>query len=74
MDPATIGYLACAVVIFLLAIRVPIAYAIGGVAVVAIFLVFATRTGSFMPERPLRHETAGAGVLDHAETVFFVQL
>ena len=51
MDPATIGYLACATVIFLLAIRVPIAYAIGGVAVVAIFLVFSTRTGTFMPER-----------------------
>ncbi|MGH1452700.1 MAG: TRAP transporter large permease [Paracoccaceae bacterium] len=53
MDPATIGYIACAVVIFLLAIRVPIAYAIGGVAVTAIFIVFATRTGTFMPERAL---------------------
>jgi C4-dicarboxylate transporter, DctM subunit len=51
MDPATIGYLACVVVIFLLAIRVPIAYAIGSVAVVAIFVVFSTRTGTFMPER-----------------------
>lgn len=51
MDPATIGYLACLIVIFLLAIRIPIAYAIGGVAVVAIFIVFSTRTGTFMPER-----------------------
>lgn len=53
MDPATIGYIACAVVIFLLAIRVPIAYAIGGVAVTAFFIVFATRTGTFIPERAL---------------------
>lgn len=53
MDPATLGYIACAVVIFLLAIRVPIAYAIGGVAVLAIFIVFATRTDTFMPERAL---------------------
>ncbi|WP_372991312.1 TRAP transporter large permease [Sulfitobacter sp.] len=53
MDPATIGYIASAIVILLLAIRIPIAYAIGGVAVVAIFIVFATRTGTFMPERAL---------------------
>ena len=46
MDPATIGYIACAIVLLLLAIRIPIAYAIGGVAVVAIFIVFATRTGT----------------------------
>ena len=53
MDPATIGYIACAIVLLLLAIRIPIAYAIGGVAVVAIFMVFATRTGTFMPERAM---------------------
>ncbi|OWU85910.1 C4-dicarboxylate ABC transporter permease [Oceanicola sp. 22II-s10i] len=51
MDLATIGYVACATVILLLAIRVPISFAIGGVAVVAIFVVFAFRTGTFMPER-----------------------
>ena len=51
MDLATIGYVSCALVILLLAIRVPISYAIGGVAVVGIFLVFAFRTGTFMPER-----------------------
>ncbi len=51
MDLATVGYISCAVVIFLLAIRVPISFAIGGVAVVAIFTVFAFRTGTFMPER-----------------------
>lgn len=51
MDLATVGYVACAAVIFLLAIRVPISFVIGGVAVVAIFVVFAFRTGTFMPER-----------------------
>lgn len=51
MDVTLIGYLACFAVIFLLAIRVPIAFAIGGVAVTALFLVFAMRTGTFMPER-----------------------
>ncbi|WP_417675259.1 TRAP transporter large permease [Pseudodonghicola sp.] len=54
MDMATVGYIACALVIFLLAIRVPIAFAIGGVAVAAIFIVFAFRTGTFMPERAIR--------------------
>jgi tripartite ATP-independent transporter DctM subunit len=53
MDLATVGYISCAVVIFLLAIRVPISFAIGGVAVSAIFIVFAFRTGTFMPERAL---------------------
>ncbi|MGR3455730.1 TRAP transporter large permease [Pseudooceanicola sp.] len=51
MDLATIGYVSCALVIFLLAIRVPISFAIGSVAVCAIFVVFAFRTGTFMPER-----------------------
>jgi C4-dicarboxylate transporter, DctM subunit len=53
MDPVTIGYLSCAAVILLLAIRVPIAYAIGGVAIVAIFTIFALRTGTFLPARAL---------------------
>ena len=53
MDVSTIGYIACAAVILLLAIRVPIAWAIGGVAVVALFFVFALRTGIFMPDRAL---------------------
>lgn len=51
MDPATIGLLACLVVIFLLAIRVPIAFSIGGVAVVALFLVFEMRSPTFTPEQ-----------------------
>ena len=53
MDLATVGYVSCALVIFLLAIRVPISFAIGGVAVGAIFIVFAFRTGTFMPERAM---------------------
>lgn len=53
MDPVLIGYLSCAAVILLLAIRVPIAYAIGGVAVVAIFTIFAFRTGTFLPARAI---------------------
>ncbi|MEM9435451.1 MAG: TRAP transporter large permease [Pseudomonadota bacterium] len=51
MDVTLIGYIACATVLILLAIRVPIAWAIGGVAVVALFLVFSFRTGSFVPDR-----------------------
>jgi tripartite ATP-independent transporter DctM subunit len=54
MDLATVGYVSCAAVIILLAIRVPISFAIGGVAVTAIFIVFAFRTGTFMPERAFR--------------------
>ena len=54
MDLALVGYVACAAVLFMLAIRVPIAYAIGGAAAVAIFVVFAYRTGTFMPERAIR--------------------
>jgi len=54
MDMSTVGYLACVVVILLLAIRVPIAFAIGGVAIAAIFIVFAFRTGTFLPERAIR--------------------
>jgi len=53
MDVATIGMLACICVIFLLAIRVPIAFAIGSVAVIALFFVFAMRTGTFTPDRAM---------------------
>lgn len=58
MDPATIGLLAFASVLVLLALRVPIAFALGAVAVVATFIIFAFRTGSFMPERALRATTS----------------
>ncbi|MEO0749648.1 MAG: TRAP transporter large permease subunit, partial [Pseudomonadota bacterium] len=53
MDVTLIGYIACATVLILLAIRVPIAWAIGGVAVAALFLVFSFRTGTFVPDRAL---------------------
>ncbi|MCV6594079.1 MAG: TRAP transporter large permease [Silicimonas sp.] len=54
MDPVTIGLVAFATVLVLLALRVPIAFALGAVAVVATFIIFAFRTGSFMPERAIR--------------------
>lgn len=60
MDVATIGFIACAAVIILLAIRVPIAFAIGGVAVVALFFFFAMRTGTFVPDRALLRTTSVA--------------
>lgn len=58
MDPATIGLIAFASVIILLALRVPIAFALGAVAVVATFIIFAFRTGTFMPDRALRATTS----------------
>lgn len=54
MDPATIGLIAFACVLVLLALRVPIAFALGGTAAIATFIVFAFRTGTFMPERAIR--------------------
>ncbi|MEM9796052.1 MAG: TRAP transporter large permease [Pseudomonadota bacterium] len=54
MDPATLGLIAFAAVLVLLALRVPIAFALASVATVAAFTIFATRTGTFMPERAIR--------------------
>ncbi|TNJ44424.1 TRAP transporter large permease [Phaeobacter sp. B1627] len=54
MDPATIGLLAFGLMLILLAMRVPIAFALMGVATIAAFAIFAFRTGTFMPERALR--------------------
>ena len=54
MDPTTVGLVAFAAVLVLLALRVPIAFALGAVAVVATFVIFAFRTGSFAPERAIR--------------------
>ncbi|SFQ59665.1 TRAP transporter, DctM subunit [Roseivivax halotolerans] len=51
MDPTTIGLIAFAAVIVLLALRVPIAFALAGVASLGTFAIFAFRTGTFMPER-----------------------
>jgi len=53
MDVSTIGFLACGAVLFLLAIRVPIAFAIGSVALIALFFVFSFRTGEFVPDRAM---------------------
>ncbi|MEX0277399.1 MAG: TRAP transporter large permease [Ruegeria sp.] len=54
MDPATIGLIAFGLMLVLLAMRVPIAFALIGVATTAAFLIFALRTGTFMPERAFR--------------------
>ncbi|MGB1033420.1 MAG: TRAP transporter large permease [Primorskyibacter sp.] len=54
MDPATLGLVAFACVLGLLAARVPIAFALASVATVSTFLIFAFRTGSFAPERAIK--------------------
>ncbi|SLN23598.1 Sialic acid TRAP transporter permease protein SiaT [Roseivivax jejudonensis] len=58
MDPAVIGYGAFAAVIVLLALRVPIAFALAGVASLGTLLIFATRTGDLMLERAIRPTTS----------------
>ncbi|MBJ3764174.1 TRAP transporter large permease [Maribius pontilimi] len=54
MDGTLIGIVAFASVIGLLAIRVPIAFALAAVATVGTFVIFAFRTGTFAPERAYR--------------------
>ena len=49
MDPSIIGLIAFVGVLILLALRVPIAFALAGVASIASFIVFAFRTGDFNP-------------------------
>ena len=58
MDGTLIGIVAFASVIGLLAVRVPIAFALAGVATVGTFVVFAFRTGAFAPERALKPTTS----------------
>lgn len=53
MDPATIGLLALLAILVLLALRVPIAFTMLGVATAAMFLVYATRAGGWMPGRAI---------------------
>ena len=53
MDAMTIGMTALALVLILLAMRVPIAFVLAGVASLGTFLVYATRTGGWSPERAL---------------------
>ena len=58
MDASTIGMIAFAAVLILLALRVPIAFTLAAVATVATFFIFAFRTGTFMPERAIRATTS----------------
>ncbi|WP_349359131.1 TRAP transporter large permease [Stappia sp.] len=54
MDGTLVGLVAFAAVIGLLALRVPIAFALASVATVGTFVIFAFRTGEFMPDRAFR--------------------
>ena len=54
MDGATVGLIAFAAVVALLALRVPIAFALAGIAAAGTFLTFALRTGEFLPARAIR--------------------
>ncbi|MEQ9259771.1 MAG: TRAP transporter large permease [Roseovarius sp.] len=54
MDGTLVGLVAFAALIGLLALRVPIAFALAGVATVGTFVMFAFRTGAFAPERAIR--------------------
>lgn len=58
MDGTTVGLIAFAAVIFFLALRVPIAFALAGVATVGTFTIFAFRTGTFTPERAINPTTS----------------
>ncbi|MEN8842336.1 MULTISPECIES: TRAP transporter large permease [Rhodobacterales] len=58
MDAATIGMIAFAAVLILLALRVPIAFTLAAVATVATFFIFAFRSGTFMPERAIKATTS----------------
>lgn len=54
MDPVLVGLVAFGILLFLLAIRMPIGFALLGVGTVATFVLFAFRTGEFNPDRALR--------------------
>jgi C4-dicarboxylate transporter, DctM subunit len=54
MDGTLIGIVAFAALILLLGLRVPIAFALAGVATIGTFVMFAFRTGAFAPERAFR--------------------
>ena len=58
MDGTLVGICAFAAVLGLLAIRVPIAFALAGVATVGTFVIFAFRTGAFTPDRALKPTTS----------------
>lgn len=54
MDPVTVGIIGFACILLLLAVRVPIAFAMAGISVICTFFFYAMRTGTFMPERAIR--------------------
>lgn len=58
MDASTIGLIGFALVILLLAMRVPIAFVLAGVASVGTFFVYALRSGTFTPERAINPTTS----------------
>ena len=58
MDPSIVGLIAFGAVIVLLALRAPIAFTLAAVATVGAFVLFAFRTGTFMPERAIRATTS----------------
>ena len=58
MDASIIGLIAFGLVILLLALRVPIAFVLAGVASVGTFLVYALRSGTFAPERAINPTTS----------------
>ncbi len=58
MDGTLVGILSFAAVLGLLALRVPIAFTLAGVASVGSFVLFAFRTGDFAPGRALRPTTS----------------
>lgn len=54
MDGTLVGLIAFAFLILLLGLRVPIAFALAGVATIGTFVIFAFRTGTFSPDRAFR--------------------
>ncbi|WP_375266716.1 TRAP transporter large permease [Planktotalea sp.] len=58
MDPSLIGLIAFAAVLFMLVIRVPIAFALASSAIIGTFFIFALRTGTFSPDRAIRPTTS----------------
>ena len=54
MDPVTVGIFGFFCVLVLLAVRVPIAFAMAGISVMCTFFFYAMRSGDFLPARALR--------------------
>ncbi|MGB5864801.1 MAG: TRAP transporter large permease [Sulfitobacter sp.] len=54
MDGSTVGMVAFGAVLFLLALRIPIAFTLATVATVGAFLIYAFRGGSFDPSRAIK--------------------